>query len=109
LKDAAYSNWSLAIAPRTSLGVTRVNPQEFGRSLEYEVARFPEQNDEDKVKHLYFEYYNKLVNGGEDRHRMFSWTVQPLWGKNLLAFEMQHIPRKMICYKFFVDFLGQVI
>jgi len=72
------------------------------------VDRFPEKNDEDKVKHLYFEYYNNGVNGGEDRHRMFSWTVQPLWGKNLLAFEMQYIPRKMISYKFFVDFLRRL-
>ena len=108
LKDAAYSNWSSTMTPDMSLAITKVNSQEFSQSLECEVTKFPEQKDEDKLKHLYFEYYNNGVNAGEDRHRKFSWTVQPLWGKNLFEFEMQCIPRKIICFEFFFDFLRQL-
>jgi hypothetical protein len=103
LMDAAYNENSLP--PLSVWAITRLNPEDFRKNLEREVARFPEQEERDKVKHLYFEYYNRLVNGGEDRHRRFSWTVQPLWGKNLLTFEIEHIPSKLISYKFFIDFL----
>jgi len=105
LEDAAYTDY---LSPSWALAITKLNPQEFGKSLEREVARFPEQEIADKVKHLYFEYYNKTVNGGEDRARIFSWTVQPLWGKNLLTFEMKNIPPKMISFKFFIDFLEKL-
>lgn len=105
LEDAAYTD---NLQPSWALAITKLNPQEFRKSVEHEVSRFPEQETADKVKHLYFEYYNKLVNGGEDRHRMFSWTVQPLWGKNLLTFEMKNIPPKMISFKFFIDFLRKL-
>jgi asparagine synthase (glutamine-hydrolysing) len=105
LEDAAYTN---SLPPLEALAITKLNRRDFRENLEHEVAQFTEHEERDKVKHLYFEYYNKLVNGGENRHRMFSWTVQPLWGKNLFTFEMKHIPSKMISYMFFIDFLGSL-
>ena len=102
LEDAAYTNY---VPPSSALAITKLNQDDFRKSLERDVARFPEKEERDKVKHLYFEYYNKIVNGGEDRHRRFSWTVQPLWGKNLFTYEMKHIPSKLISYKFFIDLL----
>jgi hypothetical protein len=81
---------------------------EFRENFKAEVARFPETNDEGRMKHLYFEYYNKMVNGGENRHRLFSWTVQPLWGRSLFAFEMQNIPSRWIDFGFFIEFMKRV-
>jgi len=81
---------------------------EFRENFRSEVARFPETNDEGRVKHLYFEYYNKMVNGGENRHRLFSWTVQPLWGRYLFSFEMQNIPSRWIGFGFFIEFMKRV-
>lgn len=88
--------------------MTKLNWKEFVENLEYEVARFPEKNDHDRVKHLYFQYYNKIVNAGENRHRLFSWTIQPLWGENLFTFEMRNIPPTLISYRFFIDFLKRL-
>ena len=81
---------------------------EFRENFKAEVARFPETNDEGRMKHLYFEYYNKMVNGGENRHRLFSWTVQSLWGQYLFAFEMQNIPSRWIGFGFFIEFMKRV-
>lgn len=102
LEDAAYTNY---VPPPSAWSITKLKKDDFRKSLERDVALFPEKEERDKVKHLYFEYYNKEVNGGEDRHRRFSWTVQPLWGKKLFTYEMKHIPSKLISYKFFIDFL----
>ena len=81
---------------------------EFRENFKAEVARFPETDDNGRIKHLYFEYYNKMVNGGENRHRLFSWTVQPLWGRYLFAFEMQKIPSRWIGFGFFIKFMKRV-
>ena len=81
---------------------------EFRENFKAEVARFPETNDNGRIKHLYFEYYNKMVNGGENRHRLFSWTVQPLWGQYLFAFEMQNIPSRWIGFGFFIELMKRV-
>jgi len=81
---------------------------EFRENFKLEAARFPETNDEGRVRHLYFEYYNKMVNGGENRHRLFSWTVQPLWGQYLFAFEMQNIPSRWINFGYFIEFMKRV-
>jgi len=81
---------------------------EFRENFKAEVVRFPETNDNGRIKHLYFEYYNKMVNGGENRHRLFSWTVQPLWGRYLFAFEMQKIPSRWIGFGFFIKFMKRV-
>jgi len=102
LEDGVYHIW---VPPRMALAITKLEPEHFRKSLQREVDRLPEREDSDKLKHLYFEFFRKLVNGGEDRHRRFSWTVQPLLGKNLLTFEMTNIPVETISYSFFIDFL----
>lgn len=103
LKDGRYTRH---ISASFACAMTKLNRKEFAENLECEVARLPEKNDRDRVKHLYFEYYNKMVNGGENRHRLFAWTVQPLWGKSLFEFEMKNIPARLISYRFFIDFLS---
>jgi asparagine synthase (glutamine-hydrolysing) len=70
--------------------------------------KYPEPALRDKVKHFYFEYYNNLVNAGENRHRLHFWTVQPLWSKDLLSFEMKCIPTKYIGPIFFTKFMKAV-
>jgi hypothetical protein len=69
---------------------------------------YQENNLNDQCKHFYFEYYNTLVNAGENRHRRHSWTVQPLWSKDLCSFEMQQLSLKMLDYAFFKKFLGRL-
>jgi hypothetical protein len=102
LSDDAYTNF---INISDACGMINLSANDFRHNLEQEIARFPEKNDSGRIRHLYFDYYNRVVNGGENRHRLFSWTVQPLWGKNLFEFEMNQIPLEMIDFGFFIDFL----
>lgn len=102
LLNNAYTNF---VQLRDACHITNLNERKFEENIRSEVARFPENTIQDKIKHLYFEYYNKLVNGGEDRHRLFCWTVQPLWAKSLFYFENHEIQPKWINYGFFIDFL----
>lgn len=62
----------------------------------------------DKVKHLYFEYYNNLVNLGENRHRLHFWTVESLWSKDLLDFATRYIPRSYIGLDFYRRFMRSI-
>ncbi len=101
----AFACW---LSVNDACDITKLNRLDFRNNIKSEVERFPESNDHDKIKHIYFEYYNKLVNGGENRHRLFSFTVQPLWGKELFSFEMQNIPPQMIDFVFFIDFLREI-
>ena len=103
LNDDASTNF---INISDASGLTNLARKNFQLNLQQEIARFPEKNDSGRIRHLYFDYYNRVVNGGENRHRLFSWTVQPLWGKNLFEFEMNHIALEMIDFGFFIDFLS---
>lgn len=105
LADNFYTRY---IDSKDATAMVRLKNADFRNHLAIEAAKFPEKNTQDKIKHFYFDYYNKLVNGGENRHRLFTWTVQPLWGKELFQFEMQCIPRKWISYGFFIDFLKEI-
>lgn len=105
LADDAYIGYPGGMPATYACAMMKLEKDEFRKSLDCELDRFPEKDDEDKIRHFYFEYYNKLVNGGENRHRLFTWTVEPLWGKDLLSFEMRNIPQNLVCVRFFIDFL----
>jgi asparagine synthase (glutamine-hydrolysing) len=102
LQDNAFTSFLAIDAACSVLGLRR---SDFFENLKAEISAFPESTTADKVKHLYFEYYNKMVNGGENRHRLFGWTVQPLWGKDLFTFEMTAIPPAWVSFRFYNDFL----
>ena len=85
--------------------ITDVDISEFHDNLENEIDRYPERSTVGKVVHLNFERYNKFDNGGENRHRLFSWVVSPFWAKDLFHFVTTKIPPNEIDYIFFADFL----
>jgi hypothetical protein len=100
--------YSRDFSPAEAARLVHVNPDDLVDVLEAEVANYPEQGDADKIKHVYFEYYSRLVNSGEDRHRLFHWTVQPLWGNDLFTFEMRHVRQEWFGFRFFTDFVGEI-
>ncbi|SYZ74430.1 hypothetical protein TRIP_C90058 [Candidatus Zixiibacteriota bacterium] len=102
IDNDAYTNFIPLASSATLLGLDR---GALTRDIHEEIALYPEKKISDKVKHLYFEYYNGLVNAGENRHRFFAWTIPPLRGKSLFEFEMTQLHPSMIDYSFFIDFL----
>jgi hypothetical protein len=105
LAGGAY-NGMHCVPPGSACPIMRLRADEFLTNLESELQQYPERDDEGKIKHLYFEYYNKSVNGGENRHRMFNWTVTPLWSKDLLSLEAVNLPLKHVSVRFHIDFMN---
>lgn len=60
-------------------------------------------------KYLYNEYYQNLVRcSGEDRTRMFFYTVQPLMGKNFILAVRNRFPLKWAGFRFYKMFLESI-
>jgi len=88
--------------------IVNLNEETFYNYLTAYFDEYPEPTLRDKVKHFYFEYYNNLVNAGENRHRLHFWTVQPLWSKDLFGFMTKGVPIKYIGFNFFTKFLEAI-
>lgn len=64
---------------------------------------------ESKYKDLYNEYYQNLVRcSGEDRTRMFYFTVQPMMGKDFIMAIRHRIPLKWVGFEFYKMFLKEL-
>ena len=85
--------------------ILKLNENDFYDHINKYFNKYPESSLQDRLKHMYFEYYSKLVNAGENRHRLHFWTVQPLWAKDLFNFGMICVPSKYHDNDFFVRFL----
>ncbi|UCD95001.1 MAG: hypothetical protein JSU69_02825, partial [Candidatus Zixiibacteriota bacterium] len=85
--------------------IVGIDPSEFRDNIESEIGRYPEKSTTGKVTHLNFERYNKFDNGGENRHRFFSWVVSPFWAKELFQFITMEVRPDKIDYIFCADFL----
>lgn len=70
-----------------------------------EVSRFPEGTRADRVRHLFYEYYRKITTAGEDRHRLYIWTVTPFWGRELIDLVTRKLPASYIDLRFYLRFL----
>ena len=105
LSDDAFSSFLKISDACSILGLDR---KEFLTYLQAGVDQFPEEDIPDKMKHLFFELHDKQVKGGEDRHRLFRWTVQPLWGTYLFDYEMHNMPLELIDDDLFIDFMAGI-
>jgi hypothetical protein len=85
--------------------IAGIDVSDFGHNIDSEIGRFPERSIIGQVTHLNFERYNKFDNGGENRHRLFSWVVSPFWAKDLFRFVTTKVPLGKIGYIFYADFL----
>lgn len=105
LIDDAFSNFLRIPDACRLLGISK---DEFSLNIKNEIDKYPEQSIDDKLKHLFFDLHDKQVKGGENRHRIFRWTVNPLWGNDLFDFEISNIPLKIIDDDFFADFAAGI-
>lgn len=82
--------------------------QRLEQELEDYVSAYPETALEDKLKRFYFEYYQVLVNAGENRQRRHFWTMAPLWAQALVRYEMAELPTSILNHDFFDRFLERI-
>ena len=85
-----------------------LEPRRLAQELEDYVEAYPEASLEDKLKRFYFEYYQVLVNAGENRQRRHFWTMAPLWAQPLVTYEMAELPTSILNHDFFDRFLERI-
>lgn len=105
LKDGYFVNY---IKIEHACSITKLDEETFYNHLTAYFNEYPEPTLGNKVKHLYFEYQNNLVNAGENRHRLHFWTVQPKWSKDLFSFETKCIPVKYTGHDLFIGFIRAI-
>ncbi|MFC1964849.1 hypothetical protein ACFLWG_02450 [Chloroflexota bacterium] len=94
---------------KQACSIVNLDEETFYKHLRAYFNEYPEPTLGGKVKHLYFEYQNNLVNGGgENRFRLHFWTVQTKWSKDLFSFETKFIPTEYIGEDFFLDFIRAI-
>jgi asparagine synthase (glutamine-hydrolysing) len=91
------------------LPVFNVTSSGFKKFIMSTLKQYKEKSDESVYKHLYEEYYrNYVVGAGEDRTRMFVWTVQPLMATSFIQIIRKRIPLKWSNFQFFTDFMSKI-
>lgn len=71
-------------------------------------STYKESRMEDKVAHYYFDYYNLYVGQGEDRARIYVWTVNPMMSSEWLKLATKEIPWNFCDYNFFEQLLSTI-
>ena len=77
-----------------------------GEIKEYYKKEYP-VNQEGQLRKFY-EEYAKVPQAGEERGRLFNWTVHPMWSKNWIKIIHDKIPLRWTGYKFFIEFLEMI-
>lgn len=96
------------VSLRDAAGLIKSDEKTLVRHFQKYFDTYGETSVSDRVKHFYFDYYNNLVNMGEDRSRIHFWTIQPLLSDDLLLYYNQKIPRKYIGTKYFISFMKNI-
>ncbi len=106
----AYLTLFCATLPvRNLLPVFRVEPSHFRKYLGTTLQGFKEKRGEAAYRSLYFEYYrNYIVGAGEDRMRMFAWTVHPLMAAGFMRTIRKRVPLRWADFPFFTAFLSGI-
>jgi hypothetical protein len=105
VRDDIYFNMFTRAEACAVLGLA---PEPFTRDIEAYFDAYPEVELGHKLKRLYGEYYNILVNAGENRQRRHFWTLQPLWAQDLYTYQSAELPNSMCTREFFDRFLERV-
>lgn len=70
------------VNPFSSFDLFKNEQQADNDIINHVLGKYSENTKEGLLKHLYFEYYkNYVVGAGEERYRLYYWTVQPLMSR----------------------------
>ncbi|MFQ5608521.1 MAG: hypothetical protein ACE5GA_11280, partial [Candidatus Zixiibacteriota bacterium] len=102
LRGDAYTSFLPLSQSCSLLGLSR---SEFMAALE---SRFPAHSlsGEAGARSIFFEYFSKVVNSGEEITRRFFWTLSPFWANVFFTYNLQSVPTRWTGYRFFANFLS---
>jgi hypothetical protein len=64
-------------------------------------------NKEGQLRKFFYEY-SKLPLAGEERERLFYWTVHPMWSKNWIRTIYEEVPLRWTGFKFYINFMKKI-
>jgi hypothetical protein len=98
--------YNVKMDAQTACDLLNFPKQNFYEYLKKYLCSYAENTKKDKLKHLYYEYYDQYVGiAAEDRERTHIWTVQPLWSKFLLDTIYTRFPLSWASFEFHLLFL----
>ncbi|MFH2035730.1 MAG: hypothetical protein ABIJ45_04950 [Candidatus Zixiibacteriota bacterium] len=104
LIDDAFTH---ALSINTVTRLLKIERSQLLDNFTTEFKSLEEKTLDGQMRHLFFTYYHKAVNAGENRHRIFNWTIAPFWSNNLFGFLTQKVPHQ-INYDFYLRFLNML-
>ena len=104
-------NWSLSFSPSVKLtaGIFHSNPDDVASFINEVSGPIMPYGKEAVTKFFYNEYYQNLVRcSGEERMRLFYYTVQPMMSSDFILTIRNRIPLKWAGFRFYTDFLKEI-
>jgi hypothetical protein len=105
IMDDAYTHF---VGIGDTLKLLDIERNEMSEHVQNLIKDFPETENDALAQHLFFDFCNKSVFAGENRHRLFNWVAAPFWGLELFEYIVEKIPVGMIGYSFYLDFLKAI-
>lgn len=96
------------VPSREASRLVGLEPAQLHDRMAGAVESWPERNDTDRARRLYFHYWYALGQMGEDRHRWHFWTVTPIMANRVLDFTYHGVEARATGYPFFVELLRMV-
>ena len=103
--------WGMFFSPSSKItaGIFNVSSKEVDSSISRVLEPYFKDGNEAVSKFFYNEYYQNLVRcSGEERMRLFFYTVQPMMSSSFLLAIRNRIPLKWAGYRFYYDFLKAI-
>jgi len=76
--------------------------------IKNEIKEYFDQNykkNKEAQLRKFYEEYAKVPQAGEERGRLFNWTVHPMWSKDWVKTIYNEVPLTWTGYKIFIEFL----
>jgi hypothetical protein len=99
-----YSQMPLEVA----CNIVRIDPEEYRKELKSYFDSYPEKDPEGQLRRFYYDYFNKLGSGVDNRERILYWALNPFWSLPFLRIVFSRIPLNWIGFNYFVEFMKAV-
>lgn len=103
--------WGNANNPstKTVAGFFNLTSNEVNENFSGIFTSIRKQGREAQIKYFYNEYYQNLVRcSGEERNRMFFYSVQPLMSTPFILAIRNRLPLSWVGFRFYRDFLKEI-
>lgn len=108
--EATIEKGFYSIQPvKTLCKLVNFQVKDFQENLHSFVGGLPEKNPNDLLRRFYYQYYKHLVgDAGEERGRIYFWSMAPLWSLEFIKTIFERVPLSWVGYAYFTEFLRRI-